>query len=348
MRNVLLVGFLISVITAAGLAIWFDKYYLQDLKDKQVIGSESIEARPLAANDSATAAAAHPISLAALMQKDFNGYDFKVGQVLDSNSSYTRYYITYMSGNLKISGIMNVPAGDGPWPLLILNHGYIDPAVYTNGRGLKREQDYLVRQGFVVVHPDYRNHAQSDDDPDYETNFRLGYTEDVINAIYALQKASLPYIDLNNIGLLGHSMGGGVTQNVLVVKPDLVKAAVLYAPVSGDYQDNYERYTKRRPEVLQAFQQKYPDTKLDTSFWQSISAATYFERLTAPVAIFIGTADDSVEPAWSYAIRDRLTELGKNVMLYEYQGEAHEFSFAWNDFMQQSASFFKQHLTQDN
>jgi hypothetical protein len=28
---------------------------------------------------------------------------------------------------------------------VILNHGYIDPAIYTNGRGLKREQDYLAR-----------------------------------------------------------------------------------------------------------------------------------------------------------------------------------------------------------
>ncbi len=337
---------LIGIIILLGIAFLYviRLIYLPPAADVNTLGSQVIpqaeqEAEPVSSPEP------HPVSLTALMQKEFTGGGFTVGQVLDDNSSYTRYYISYMSGGLKISGIMNVPKGDGPFPVLILNHGYIDPAIYTNGRGLKREQDYLARQGFVVVHPDYRNHAQSDDDPDYETNFRLGYTEDVINLIYALYEAELPYMDSSNIGMLGHSMGGGITQNVLVVRPELVKAAVLYAPVSGDYEDNYERYTRRRPEVLQKFQEKYPELELDIKFWQGISAATYFDKAQAPVQIFIGTADESVEPEWSYNIRDRLSELGKAVALEEYQGEAHEFSFAWNDFMASSALFFKEHLT---
>jgi uncharacterized protein len=59
---------------------------------------------------------------------------------------------------------MNIPIRKGKYPLVILNHGYIDPAVYTLGRGLKREQDFLARNGFAVLHTDYRNHAFSDDD----------------------------------------------------------------------------------------------------------------------------------------------------------------------------------------
>lgn len=43
----------------------------------------------------------HPISLKALMQKDFTGTDLTLGRVLASNSSYTRYYITYLSEGLK-------------------------------------------------------------------------------------------------------------------------------------------------------------------------------------------------------------------------------------------------------
>lgn len=289
----------------------------------------------------------HPVSLPALMAKEYDGRDFTIGQVLDNNSVYTRYYITYMSGELKISGIMNVPKAtppEGGYPVLILNHGYIDPAIYTNGRGLKREQDYLVRQGFVIIHPDYRNHAESDDDEESETRFRLGYTEDVINAVLAIQKANLPYVNPEKIGMMGHSMGGGITQNVLVVKPDLVKAAVLYAPVSGNYKDNYERYTTSRPETLARIIARYGDVAADVEFWSNISASTFFNRVEAPVEIHIGTNDESVEPAWSYAIRDKLQALGKPVILHEYLGERHEFSRDWPLMMQRIADFFKQQL----
>jgi len=289
----------------------------------------------------------HPVSLPALMNKDFYGHDFTVGRVLDDNSVYTRYYITYISGELKISGIMNVPKATPPaggHPLLILNHGYIDTDIYTNGRGLKREQDYLVRQGFVIVHPDYRNHADSDDDADVETKFRLGYTEDVINAVLAIREAKLPYVNADKVGMMGHSMGGGVTQNVLIVKPDLVQAAVLYAPVSGDYKNNYERYTTRRPETLARIIATYGEITGNIEFWANLSASSFYDRIAAPVEIHIGTADESVEPEWSYAIQARLEWLGKPVVLHEYQGEHHEFSRDWTLMMSRIADFFTTEL----
>jgi uncharacterized protein len=161
------------------------------------------------------------------MQKHYDGRGLRLGDVLDDNGSYTRYFVTYRSGGLTISGVMNVPKGDGPFPALVLNHGYVDPDAYTNGRGLRREQDYLARTGFVVLHTDYRNHAQSDDDPTAELNLRLGYTEDVVNAVLALRSAEQLPIDPDRIGLLGRSMGGGVTYNVLVAQPGLVEAAVV-------------------------------------------------------------------------------------------------------------------------
>src|SRR3989338_4121372 len=94
----------------------------------------------------------HPVSIPALMKKEFDGRELKLVRILDENEVYTRHYITYKSGDLTISGILNIPKGQGPFPLLVLNHGYIDPEIYTNGRGLKREQDYLARHGYAVIH----------------------------------------------------------------------------------------------------------------------------------------------------------------------------------------------------
>ena len=75
-----------------------------------------------------------------------------------------------------------------------------------------RERDYLARQGYVTLHIDYRNHAQSDTDPRNDANLRAGYTVDAINAGLALKKAQV--VDPSRIAIIGRSMGGGVVYNV--------------------------------------------------------------------------------------------------------------------------------------
>lgn len=286
----------------------------------------------------------HPVSLPALFEKELVGSDFTVGRVLADNEAYTRYYITYKSNGLKISGIMNVPKGKGPFPLLILNHGYIDPKVYTNGRGLRREQDYLARRGYVVVHPDYRNHADSDDDPNNEINFRLGYTEDVINVVSAIKAAKLAYIDTERVGMLGHSMGGGVTLNTLVVRPDLVDAAVLFAPVSANYQRNYERWTTSQSEVGKRIIALYGTPEESPEFWNGISAKNYFDRIKTPIQNHHGTADESVEIKWSDELQGWLQEANKELDYYVYPDEPHEFVHAWPQVMERAVTFFDAHL----
>ncbi|MEK7618426.1 MAG: alpha/beta fold hydrolase [Patescibacteria group bacterium] len=340
-------------------------------------------------NNTSEAKDLHPVSLPALMQKQFNGRDLALGKVLDDNSAYTRYYITYKSGSLTISGIMNIPKGTPPiggsstgsepdgWPVLFLNHGHIDTSVYTNGRGLRREQDYFARHGFAVLHSDYRNHAESDDDPNSENNFRLGYTEDVINAVLAVQNSKLDSLSKTKFGMLGHSMGGGITQNVLVVKPGLIKAAVLYASVSPRQSDNFERWTLGRRQVserimttypapgeevcnglVEGINQKYPTQpdylinvqtwcagEKNLEFWDNLSAENFFERISEPMLYFHGDKDDSVPFEWSQKSLKNLKDLNKNVSLIEYRGQPHEFTPpTWNIFMNKSAEFFKQNL----
>ncbi|MEX1997778.1 MAG: alpha/beta fold hydrolase [Candidatus Andersenbacteria bacterium] len=284
------------------------------------------------------------VSLAQLQQQDFRGTDFTVGQVLAEQAAYVRYYITYMSGDLKISGVMNAPRGEGPFPVLILNHGYIDPQIYTNGRGLKREQDYLARQGYVVVHPDYRNHADSDADPTTDLNLRLGYIEDVINVVYALRAANLPYVDGERIGMLGHSMGGGVTLGVLVTQPELVQGAVLLAPVSADATQNFERWIVRRPELASRIIEQFGSVADNPQFWQGISAKTYLPNIQAPVAIHHGSADDSVPLQWSQELAVALQDNKKNSVLHVYEAQPHEFTTAWPVVMQRTTAFFDEHV----
>ncbi len=335
MKKILL-GFIIIGLAAAGWLLW-------PREEKQDVRVSVPEVAPVV-ELSEEVPSYHAVSLPALMEKEFDGRDLKLGQVLAQNEVYTRYYISYKSGALTISGIMNIPKGDGPFPVLILNHGYIDPAIYTNGRGLKREQDYLARQGFAVLHPDYRNHAQSDKDPMADVNFRLGYVEDVINAVYAIKNSSLANLDTNNIGMLGHSMGGGVTINILVTQPELIKAAVLFAPVSADNRDNFERWTKIRPEVAAKVIESYGTSETNPEFWNNISARSFIENISAPILLHHGTADKDVPLEWSKRLATELSAKNKSIDYKEYKGQPHEFTSVWPEVMKSTTDFFTTHL----
>ena len=63
------------------------------------------------------------------------------------------------AGTCGSPGSSTCPPGAGPFPAVVLTHGYIDPAIYVNGQGMTREQATSPARGYVVLHTDYRNHA---------------------------------------------------------------------------------------------------------------------------------------------------------------------------------------------
>ncbi|MFC5213516.1 alpha/beta hydrolase family protein [Streptomyces coerulescens] len=298
-----------------------------------------------AATASVSPSPADPVSLPALMQREHRGSDLRLSAVRVRTDAYTQYAVTYRSNGLTISGIMNVPRGEGPFPALVLAHGYIDPDVYTTGRGMPREQDVLARNGYVVLHTDYRNHAGSDDDPDNDVNLRLGYTEDVINAVHALRSASRPNVDDRRIGLLGRSMGGGVVYNALVVAPGLVDAAVVYAPVSSHPEENIDRFQRPEGDPLVAeIEAAHGTPEENPEFWRQVSPVTYVDRVTEPLQIHHGTADDTCPLAWTRATVAAFEGAGKDVELRTYRGEGHTFGPRWADSMDVTMNFFDRHL----
>ena len=284
------------------------------------------------------------VSLPALIDTEIIGSDLVIEKQLGSTSKYTRHAITYKANGLTISGIMNIPVGTGPFPTLVLGHGYIDPRIYTSGRGLKREQDYLANQGFIVLHTDYRNHAGSDDDPDNAVNLRLGYTIDVIAAALALKNSEIAQVDVNRIGYLGRSMGGGIGYNVATVAPNVFDAIVLYAPVSANYVDNFNKWGRGNPEIENPIIEKHGSPESNPDFWAGISAENFFDRVDDPIMIHHGTNDESCKIEWSQRANDQLVALGKDVTFHIYEGEQHAFGPQWELSMQRSVEFLTKNL----
>ncbi len=148
--------------------------------------------------------------------------------------------------------------------------------------------------------------------------------------------------------MLGHSMGGGITLSTLVAQPNLVQAAVLYAPVSGDMRDSYERWMSRRPESAERIKSMYGEPTDAPEFWDDLSAENFYDRIRAPIAIFHGTADADVPLAWSEQTRDLLASQNKSVELTVYQNGPHEFAVHWPEFMESVKRFFDERLRSGN
>jgi dipeptidyl aminopeptidase/acylaminoacyl peptidase len=287
------------------------------------------------------------VSLPALMGREYDGRGLRLGRELVSTAAYRQYTVTYRSGDLRISGVLDVPRGEGPFPALVLAHGYIDPRVYVNGQGMRRELDWFGAHGFVTLHVDYRNHAGSDRDPRAERDLRLGYTEDVINAVHALRGWDGP-VDDGRVGLVGRSMGGGVVYNVLTVQPGLVDAAVVFAPVSSNTVDNFERWIRPDPTrtgLSRQILRRYGEPSDNPEFWRNVSPRTFFDRVTEPVLMHHGTSDDTCPIRWSRRTAAALERAGVDVTLRVYPGEEHAFGPQWPLAMERTTAFLRAQLS---
>ncbi len=289
----------------------------------------------------------HPVSLPALQAREYDGHRLRLGDVLVTTDAYTQHAVTYRGDGLTISGVMNLPHGKGPFPVLVLAHGYIDPDVYVTGQGLRREQDWLARRGYAVLHVDYRNHAGSERDPRADVELRLGYTVDVVNAVHAVRTSRLRRLDPERVGLLGRSMGGGVVLNVLTVAPGLVDAAVVYASVSSRAEDNFDRWIRSDPArsgLARRIVASYGAPERNRRFWREVSPRTYLDRVTEPVLLHHGTADDTCPLRWSRQTQRALQRAGADSRLEVYPGEPHAFIADWPLSMQRTTRFFDRHL----
>lgn len=285
----------------------------------------------------------HDQSLPALMLRTFASAAPEMRRRRAGNERWTKYEVMYDSAGLDISGVLYLPAGEGPFPAVVLAHGYKPPSRYTIGNGMEREQVYLADRGFVVLHTDYRGYGASTRVPDIQMELGLGFAEDVLNALQSVRQ--LPQVDPERVGLFGLSMGGGVTNNALVTAPELIPAAVTWAPVSSWFPDNYQRMLARKlPHRVDDLRRAYGLPSADNSFYVDLSPRTFFDRITAPVLIDHGTADEVCPFEWSRTTSRLMREAGVDVRLRRRWREHHIYDRTWQRAMDQTYAFLQDRL----
>jgi dipeptidyl aminopeptidase/acylaminoacyl peptidase len=310
----------------------------------------------------------HPLfayTIPSMQEQDFPGGPLTIRAVQEQNEVLSRSYITYPSDDLTISGLMYVPAGGGPFPVLILLHGYFEREQYYAGADTWQAAEFFAQQGYLVLAPDLRSWGESD--PGLSI-FHMGLTRDVLHLISSL--SSIAEADPARVGLWGHSMGGGIATKILTID-DRVKAAVLYAPNSADDADLIARWgpgclpgeseaagdncnpgefipADTPAELVQA----YLAAAEDADFLRQAAPFYHLDNITAPVQIHIGTADGALHthtpPEWSEKLSVALEEAGKEVDTYTYPGQGHYFTGeSWTRLLERSTELFDRTLKRE-
>jgi uncharacterized protein len=281
------------------------------------------------------------VSLDALAKQEFNGSNLKLIKKIGSANKYTKYQVSYLSEKLTISGVLYIPKGKGPFPGAVLGHGYIDPKIYINGQGMKREQNFLASNGFVVLHTDYRNHSFSSNDKLSSRKFRMDYSIDVANAAMALKNSDLKSLDKSKISYVGRSMGGGIGFNLAVSTTDIFSAYVLYAPTSANYPQNFNKWGRDNPARSKPIRDFVGLPEDNPEFWKGVSPENYWDRTTAPIMIHHGVEDESCSISWARSAVKGLRAAQKEVIFFEYPGEGHNLYASWNKSMIRTVNFLK-------
>ncbi len=131
--------------------------------------------------------------------------------------------LRFMGGDGKlVSALLYVPKGvskKNPAPGIVATHGYINSRETQDGFAIE-----FARRGYVVLAPDQPGHGFSDP-PAFANGFGG------LDSLKYLR--TLDIVDLNNIGLEGHSMGGWASVIAAAANKDGYKSLILASSSTG-------------------------------------------------------------------------------------------------------------------
>ena len=197
-------------------------------------------------------------------------------------------------------------------------------------------EQWLADKGFIVVTVDGRG------TPGRGRTWERTIRGDFISAPLADHEQGLralcaahPEMDPDRVGVTGWSFGGYYTVLALERMPQLYKAGVAGAPVV-DWQDYDTFYTERYVGQPQA----------DSLAYARSSALTDAPRLSRPLMVEHGTADDNVYFFHTLKLADALNRAGRDWELLPFPGQTHAI-FDASQVRQvntRRAEFLRQHL----
>lgn len=240
-----------------------------------------------------------------------------------------------------VSGVMNVPDGKGPFPLVVMFRGYVDSENYFLGEGTQPAGEYFAKNGFITIAPDFLGFGDSDpqaNDP-FESRFQTYPTAmTVLKSIGNVQNW-----DGKNVFVWAHSNGGQIALETMEIT-GYTYPTVLWAPVSKPFPysilyftDSPGDYGKSLRKALAGFEQNY-----DADLY---SIHKYWDRIKAPIQLNQGSSDENVPQAWSDLLDKTLGDLNIDIKYIVYPGNDHNMRPNWSSVATNNLNFYRSHLT---
>jgi dipeptidyl aminopeptidase/acylaminoacyl peptidase len=281
-----------------------------------------------------------------LSKAQIPGSQIVIGKVLKTDPKYTSYefilkFSPDLSGNLKTtSGLINIPAGTGPFPVIVMYRGYVDPSQYFIGDGTSPAARVFAANGFITVAPDFLGYGDSDHEATdvFESRFQTYTTAvAVLNSINSIKQW-----DNKNVFIWGHSNGGQVTLTTLEIT-GINYPTVLWAPVSAEFPYSILFYTDEASDGGKFLRRQLADFENDYGV-EPYSLTNYISNIKAPIQLNQGTADPEVPVAWSDQLNTNLKAAGVDVTYIKYPGADHDLQPSWNLAVINALDFYKKHI----
>lgn len=174
---------------------------------------------------------------------------------------------------------------------------------------------WIAEHGYVVVHIDGRGTPSRG--RAFERAVAGRFHEiplaDKAQGLRELAHA-LPELDLDRVGVFGWSFGGYMSALAAMEQPELFRAAVSGAPVT-DWLDYDTHYTERYLGV--------PASASDAPVYVANSLLERADKLSVPLLLIHGTADDNVYMTHSLRLARALFDAGKPFEFLPLAGETH-------------------------
>ena len=178
--------------------------------------------------------------------------------------------------------------------------------------GSRSWETYMAQKGYILFILDNRGSENRGRDFEQATFHQLGQIEmqDQMKGVDYLR--TLPYIDMNRLGVHGWSFGGFMTISLMTNSPDVFKVGVAGGPVI-DWKWYEVMYGERYMGTPEDNQEGYAKSSL-------ISKA---KNLKGKLQIITGYNDNTVVPQHCLSFLDACIKAGTQPDFFAYPGEEH-------------------------
>jgi dipeptidyl aminopeptidase/acylaminoacyl peptidase len=251
-------------------------------------------------------------------------------------------------GVTDLHGVMYKPFDFSPnrkYPIIAFVYPGPQTESVTKAFSPRSNNIALAQLGFIVIevgnrggHPQrskwYHNYGYG--------NLRDYGLADKKSAIEQLARKH-PWVDIDRVGIYGHSGGGFMSTAAMLVYPDFFKAAV---SSSGNHENNiYNRWWSEKHHGVKEVVDKEGAIQFEYNIEKNSDLAA---NLKGHLMLATGDMDDNVHMAGTLRVADALIKANKRFDFVMLPGKRHGYAAAANYFFWVRADYFARHLLGDN